>query len=74
MHNDRERLVNWMKANGHDVRSLAEKTGDTRTSVLQMVNGTRTVNSAFKWRLRRAFGNAVADQLFPDEAPQVETA
>lgn len=64
MQNDKERLAKWMEANGYTVRSLAEKTGDTVSSIHQMVKGDRAINSAFKWRFKQAFGNEIADSVF----------
>lgn len=69
--NDKQRLLQWMEANGHDYRSLAIATGDTRSSVHQMVIGEREVNQAFKWRFGLAFGFEVAKEIFVEQ-PVVE--
>lgn len=65
--NDRERLIQWMQENGRTPSTLAVKTGDTPSSISQMVNGKRDVNDAFKWRFQRAFGHDIAMSIFPLE-------
>lgn len=69
---ERARLKAWMKANGHTSATLAAATGDFYNNVSTMLDGNRHISQAFKWRLRRAFGNRLVDQIFSEEAPVCE--
>lgn len=73
---ERSRLVAWMKANGYTSVTLAAATGDFYNNVQTMTEGKRRISQGFKWRLRRAFGNQLVDEMFPQEAPvrEVELA
>lgn len=53
---ERDRLVAWMKANGHDSVSLGAATGDFYTGIHVMLEGKRRISQGFKWRFLETFG------------------
>lgn len=61
---DRERLVQWMKDNGYDYRTLAAATGDPVSQVHMITSGARSVSDAFKFRFFRAFGQEELNKAF----------
>lgn len=65
--NDKERLLQWMESHGLSASAVAEATGDFPSNISMMTKGPRDVNQAFKWRFGKAFGFAVAEQIFIDE-------
>lgn len=50
MTTDLERLKVWMKANGHDSKSLSKALGYYRDAAKNILNGTLPINQSFKCR------------------------
>lgn len=64
----------WMKAQGLNSSSMADKMGYDRTYIFRLLTGERPVTAAFKWKFLEAFGTAPTNAVFYGRQPDPQTA